>query len=435
MARTDNLKNYLTDVAEAIREKTNTTDKIKASEFDTKIREISGASEQWEWALNNVINFGSANPTFFRGNTYLKVLPNYFNEECAKITDWSNAFNGCSNLVDVDIDTSAGTNFTNMFYNCTKFQKIDSIDTSKGTNFSGTFYGCGIVDGSKLSKDIDFSKATNLFECFLGNKSMIISPKIITQATNMRGIFYNCPKLETVSKIDTSNATNIHHLFGLCSNLQTIELLNTSKAQDMYGVFQGCSNLENFPTLDLSSSTNISYLFQGCSKMKTVKLVNIPDRNFNEGSTYVFNNCSSLERIERTNNPLCRGNCDNFASGCTSLIAFDQDTSKVTNFYHMFDGDTSLETIKTIDGTVSQGFASTFLNCSALKNIEITPSTIKFNISFGSSPLLTDTSIQNIINGLATVTSQKTLTLHADVKLKLTDEQKNTITSKNWQLA
>lgn len=66
MARTDNLKNYLTDVANAIREKTKTTDKIKASEFDDKIRGISGASEQWEWALNNVINFSSANPTFLR---------------------------------------------------------------------------------------------------------------------------------------------------------------------------------------------------------------------------------------------------------------------------------------------------------------------------------------------------------------------------------
>lgn len=435
MARTDNLKNYLTDVADAIREKTNTTDKIKASEFDDKIKEISGDSEQWEWASNNVINFSSANPTFFKGMTYLKVVPNYFNEECAKITNWSNAFNGCSNLVDIDIDTSAGTNFTNMFYNCTKFQKIDSIDTSEGTIFSGTFYGCGIVDGSALSKDMDFSKATTLFECFLGNKSMVTSPKIITQATNMRGIFYNCTNLETVLEIDTSNATNIQHLFGLCSKLKTVDLLDTSKAQNMYGVFQDCSSIESVPTLDLTSATSISYLFKGCSKLKKVELVNVPDRKFDSGTGYVFNNCTSLEKIERTANPLCRGDCNNFASGCTSLIEFDQDTSKVTSFYHMFDGDTSLETIKTIDGTVSQGFADTFKNCSALKNIEITPNTIKLNISFVNSPLLTDVSIQNIIDGLATVTTQRILTLHADVKAKLTDEQNNTITSKNWKVA
>lgn len=435
MARTDNLKNYLTDVADAIREKTNTTDKIKASEFDDKIKEISGDSEQWEWASNNVINFSSANPTFFKGMTYLKVVPNYFNEECAKITNWSNAFNGCSNLVDIDIDTSAGTNFTNMFYNCTKFQKIDSIDTSEGTIFSGTFYGCGIVDGSALSKDMDFSKATTLFECFLGNKSMVTSPKIITQATNMRGIFYNCTNLETVLEIDTSNATNIQHLFGLCSKLKTVDLLDTSKAQNMYGVFQDCSSIESVPTLDLTSATSISYLFKGCSKLKKVELVNVPDRKFDSGTVCVFNNCTSLEKIERTANPLCRGDCNNFASGCTSLIEFDQDTSKVTSFYHMFDGDTSLETIKTIDGTVSQGFADTFKNCSALKNIEITPNTIKLNISFVNSPLLTDVSIQNIIDGLATVTTQRILTLHADVKAKLTDEQNNTITSKNWKVA
>lgn len=411
MARTDNLKNYLTDVADAIREKTNTTDKIKASEFDDKIKGISGASEQWEWALDNVINFGSANPTFFRGNTYLKIMPNYLNEECAKITDWSNAFNGCSNLVDVDIDTSNGINFTNMFRACTKLTD-ESI------------------------KNLNFSKITNGFAMFGYGTKITQLPKFNHETiTNMGEMFWQC-SLSDLGETDLNfpNVTNADYIFGE-TQITKVPNLSFPKATTTKGLFQNCSKLITISGLSVPKTTNLARMFQGCSKIKTVKLVNVSDRNFTEGSIYVFNNCSSLERIERTNNPLCRGNCDNFASGCTSLIEFDQDTSKVTSFYHMFDGDTSLETIKTIDGTASQGFSSTFLNCSALKNIEITPSTIKFNISFGDSPLLTDTSIQNIIDGLATVTSQQTLTLHADVKSKLTDEQKSAITSKNWQLA
>lgn len=42
MARTDTLGNFLTDVAEAIRTKEGTTGKIKASEFDARISNISG---------------------------------------------------------------------------------------------------------------------------------------------------------------------------------------------------------------------------------------------------------------------------------------------------------------------------------------------------------------------------------------------------------
>ena len=40
MARTDNLTNYLTDVADAIREKKGTTDVIPANTFDEEIKNL-----------------------------------------------------------------------------------------------------------------------------------------------------------------------------------------------------------------------------------------------------------------------------------------------------------------------------------------------------------------------------------------------------------
>ena len=42
MARTDNLKVFLTDVADAIRTKKGTTELIPANTFDTEIESISG---------------------------------------------------------------------------------------------------------------------------------------------------------------------------------------------------------------------------------------------------------------------------------------------------------------------------------------------------------------------------------------------------------
>lgn len=410
------------------------------------------------WALDT-IGFGKSKPKAFAGNNRLYYFPRFMNSRCLEIIDWSGAFSECTNLTEANINTSNGTNFSSIFYNCSKLiNVINTGDFSKGLDFTNAFRNTRVTDD--VIQKFSFDSITNGFGMFGYGTKITQLPKFNHETiTNMGEMFWasalsdlgetdlNFPKVtnanyifgETqitkVPNLSFPEATTAKGLFQSCLKLNTISGLNISKITNISKMFQGCSNLESVPTLDLSSAQYISYLFQGCSKIKTVKLVNVPDRNFTEGSIYVFNNCSSLERIERTNNPLCRGNCNNFASGCTSLIEFDQDTSKVTSFYYMFNGDTSLETIKTIDGTASQGFSSTFRNCSALKNIEITPSTIKLNISFGDSPLLTDVSIQNIIDGLATVTSQQTLTLHADVKAKLTDEQKSAITSKNWRLA
>lgn len=407
------------------------------------------------WVLDT-IGFGKSKPKAFAGNNRLYYFPRFMNSKCLEIIDWSGAFSECTNLTEANINTSNGTNFSSIFYNCSKLiNVINTGDFSKGLDFTNAFRNTRVTDD--VVQKFSFDSITNGFGMFGYGTKITQLPKFNHETiTDMGEMFWSCSlsdlgtedlnfpnvtnaawvfgetQITKVPNLSFPKATSAQGLFQNCSKLTAILGLNIPKITYINKMFQGCSNLENIPVLDLSYVLNINYLFQGCSKIKTVKLVNVPDRNFYDGTVYVFNNCTSLERIERTNNPLCRGNCDNFASGCTSLIEFDQDTSKVTSFYHMFDGDTSLETIKTIDGTASQGFASTFLNCSALKNIEITPSTIKCNISFGDSPLLTDASIQNIIDGLATVTTAQTITFHKDIAL--TDAQKQTINEKGWTL-
>ena len=410
------------------------------------------------WALDT-IGFGKSKPKAFAGNNRLYYLPRFMNSKCLEIIDWSEAFSGCTNLTEANINTSNGTNFSSIFYNCSKLiNVINTGDFSKGLDFTNAFRNTRVTDD--VVQKFSFDSITNGFGMFGYGTKITQLPKFNHETiTDMGEMFWQCSlsdlgtedlnfpnvtnaawvfgetQITKVPNLSFPKATSAQGLFQNCSKLTAILGLNIPKITYINKMFQGCSNLENIPVLDLSYALNINYLFQGCSKIKAVKLVNVPDRNFYDGTVYVFNNCTSLERIERTNNPLCRGNCDNFASGCTSLIEFDQDTSKVTSFYHMFDGDISLETIKTIDGTASQGFADTFKNCSALKNIEITPGTINWSISFADSPLLSAKSVQSIIDGLATVTSQRTLTLHTDVKSKLTDEQKSAIASKNWKLA
>ena len=127
-----------------------------------------------------------------------------------------------------------------------------------------------------------------------------------------------------------------------------------------------------------------------------------------------------------------------------SLFAFSKFTdTKVainltgaTNINALFQNCTVMHTIRKLIVSNTTPFSSnSFDNCSALENITI-EGTIAVSIGFPHSSLLTTDSVNSIINALKDLTgaTSQTLTFHATVVEKLTDEQKATITAKNWTL-
>jgi hypothetical protein len=106
-----------------------------------------------------------------------------------------------------------------------------------------------------------------------------------------------------------------------------------------------------------------------------------------------------------------------------------------------------LRALEVIDGmpldfSGANGTNTTYLDyafsyCDALRELRVVPLSVRQPMYFSYSPNLSDETIQSIINGLADLTGQtaKTLTLHANAKAKLTEEQLATITNKNWNLA
>lgn len=432
MARTDNLKNYLTDVANAIREKTNTTDKIKASEFDNKIREISGASEQWEWALNNVINFGVANPTYFRGWTYLKVLPNYLEDKCLEIINWANAFDSCTNLTEANINTSNGTNFSNIFYNCSKLiNVINTGDFSKGLNFTNAFRNTRLTDD--VVQKFSFDSITNGFGMFGYGTKITQLPKFNHETiTDMGEMFWDC-SLSDLGETDLNfpNVTNADWIFGQ-TQITKVPNLFFPKATSAKGLFKDCISLTTVGDLNLNVCANIDSVFNNCANLKTIGTLSIPKvQTFNSP----FYNCKTLESIEQLNVSSATTLASLFAqSNNLKSIDFVNSTSKVTTFSSLFAGKTMLETVKGLDLSSATNLASMFASCSNLKNITFVENSIKINFNLSSSSLLSDESIQSLIDGLATVETAQNLTIHNDIATKLTDEQKTTITSKNWNI-
>jgi hypothetical protein len=81
------------------------------------------------------------------------------------------------------------------------------------------------------------------------------------------------------------------------------------------------------------------------------------------------------------------------------------------------------------------GYANNQIHETSLKEIRFVPSTIICNTYF-TSAVLSDDSIQSIIDGLADLTGStaQTLTLHATVGAKLTQAQKDAAAAKNWTL-
>lgn len=95
--------------------------------------------------------------------------------------------------------------------------------------------------------------------------------------------------------------------------------------------------------------------------------------------------------------------------------------------------------VKTIDKLIVTDklkYNSTFNGCSNLENITF-EGVIGNSLSFANSSKLTNASVQSIIDCLKDLTgaTSQTLTLHATVKGKLTEEQRASIAGKNWSVA
>lgn len=120
----------------------------------------------------------------------------------------------------------------------------------------------------------------------------------------------------------------------------------------------------------------------------------------------------------------------------TRELYLNIDTSKVTNFSNILQ--LNYTNINHIYGEIdcsSSGQSINGFNGNNLVTITFKAETIKSSIAFSVASKLSDESIQSIIDGIAQVTTAQTITFHAAVKAKLTEEQIATINEKGWTLA
>ena len=221
------------------------------------------------------------------------------------------------------------------------------------------------------------------------NKDLTFEADLQEPLTDANAMFRGMSYLETLdlNGLDTSKVTNMSSMFNQSNYLKDIKLSNfdTSKVTNMFLMFGGCYNLTSLDVsnFDTSKVTNMSYMFLGTWNL-------------------------------------------------TSLDVSNFDTSKVTNMSYMFDYDSELTDLyMNFDTRLNENFTDIFFGCNLLKNVVGKFEGTKYDLNLASCPL-TEQSAMVFINGLATVTTKRTLSLSATTYDSLTNEQIAIATSKGW---
>lgn len=239
MARTDTLGNFLTDVADAIREKKGTSETIQASDFDTEIENLPSGGGDLDEYINTTISENTAYNNTFANRFIIKPLEININ---SSVTSLQSAFsNFPAEIIFKNVDTSNVTTIEYTFSNSIRIKNIDlsKFDFSNVKNINGTFQNCSNLKTINFG-NITFSNYTGFFENF----------------------FKNCSSLEEVDTSKFSSTTQApRYMFSGCKKLKKIDLSNlTVSGGFMWANFENCTSLEflDIRKFDLTSLTQFN---------------------------------------------------------------------------------------------------------------------------------------------------------------------------------
>ena len=311
------------------------------------------------------------------------------------LTSLNYFFQQCSSLVEVDLSSWDVSNISSMgfiFDYCNSLQSISGLsnwNTSNVTYMGNMFRYCNSLQNLNLS---DWNT---------GN------------VTNMQSMFDECKELQSVGDLsnwDVSKVTNMNRIFYKCQSLQNLNLSdwNTGNITSLYNMFYECNLLQSIGDLsnwDVSKVTNIGNMFEDCKSLQNLNL-----SGWNTGNVktmdYVFYN-ANINNLDIT------GWTD--VSNITSIVGFCSTSSNIPTFVGG----------RTIDDVINN-------NITILNGLKI--ATTNFLLGHYADRA----SLRALINGLADLTGQTTVTLNLTsvlVKEKLTEEDIAIATAKNWTIA
>lgn len=172
MARTDSLPNFLTDVADAIREKKGTEETIQASDFDTEIANLpSGGGGVSDYFYTTIYNDPRAAGEDLRTQCLKKIPTLTIDNSVTTLNSGLSRgkFEELEGLIFNDNVTDIG----GLFNTCQKLKKVNlnDCDVSKVTTMQQTFYYCDNLEELDL-KNWSTPSLKNVYQMFSYDKKL-----------------------------------------------------------------------------------------------------------------------------------------------------------------------------------------------------------------------------------------------------------------------
>lgn len=163
-------------------------DGLGSVEITTNVPQPSGTINITEEGIIDVTNYKNANvniqtikvPDGMKlGKSTVEILNNL---DTSNVTDMSNFFNQCTNLVTVDnLDTSNVTTMVSMFANCPKIKNVPVMNASKVTDMKDMFKWSGSPSNDSLNNILSTCASTT--EAYTGTKTLKYISLSSSQAT------------------------------------------------------------------------------------------------------------------------------------------------------------------------------------------------------------------------------------------------------------
>lgn len=230
MARTDTLPHFLTDVADAIREKTGSQASIQASSFDTEISNISGGGTDLSEYFNSEIIYNSTGSSTNDARAQLLIRYPDVITIASNVTSLNALFLNTYELKDFP-KLVGGDNVTDMTYlyrkdngiTVTRPIDLSGLVTTNATKMEGMFYqikGATTIDFS--NSNFNTEKVTTMESMFAWSEytTLDLSSFASTALTKTTSMFEGCTSLQFLDlrNFDFTNITTTTRMFGQATN-------------------------------------------------------------------------------------------------------------------------------------------------------------------------------------------------------------------------
>ena len=240
MSKQDNLTDFLTDVADAIRTKKGTTEKINPQNFSEEIKSIKTSSSFWTGHVDveglKAIGWDDEDISYYQehGVNWMEE-----DDEYHKVSDDNKALYGVINA----------SNYKDYKDRIVWLPKFD---------FSG-------ISGGSAGHSL-----------FINFNRMVGMPFINIKPAQMYYTFDNCRLLTCIPPLDTSKANRFTRAFFECNALQYVPDLDSSMSEEFTRCFDYCYSLKRAPKLSYKSGSKSVMMFSNTHSLEYVEILDSP---------------------------------------------------------------------------------------------------------------------------------------------------------------